>query len=365
MRADPGTRDDAVTSGLPRARQAQEGTPLPCSIWLRQGRGGECPCRRVAPMKRALLRPLHLAGVARILARATDTQATIFMLHRFSSPEDGVRGHDPARVSDILSHLRKRRYDLISLQELFRRLREGVPLRRAVAFTIDDGDFDHGQVAGPLFAAWDCPVTIFAVTGFLDGRIWLWWDQVQYICETSLRRSLTARLSGSERTYVLDSVPARLAAAHDISYWCQDASHPDRESCLAALARDADVEVPKKPPRRFAPLSWDEARQLERRGVTFGPHTVTHPVLSSTREEHARSEISASWQRISEELVRPVPVFCYPHGRQRDFGVREMQAVRDAGLWGAVRGFPGRFRAADFRNRSPSAPCRGIRSPTI
>lgn len=312
-------------------------------------------------LKRALLLPLHVPGVAEALAAATDTQATIFMLHRFSSPEDGVQGHAPAAVRAILSYLRKRRYNLISLQELFRCLRENELLRRAVAFTIDDGYFDHGSVAGRIFSAMDCPVTIFAVTGFLDGKIWLWWDQVQYICETSSRKTLTAKVGDEERAYTLDSVPARLAAAHDISSWCQDATHADREACIADLMRAADVEVPAAPPRRFAPLSWGEARQLEKRGVTFGPHTVTHPVLSSTSEEHARSEITTSWQRVSEELSHPVPVFCYPHGRRSDFGAREMDAVRCAGLWGAVRGYPGRFRVAGFRQ--PPAICSVPRFP--
>ncbi len=312
-------------------------------------------------LKRALIAPLRIPGVAEVLADATDTQASVFMLHRFSSPEDGVQGHDPVTVRATLSHLRKKRYNLISLQELFRRLREHEPLRRAVAFTIDDGYFDHGSIAGPIFTAFDCPVTIFAVTGFLDGKTWLWWDQVQYICERATRKTLKARVGNEERTFTLDSVQARLAAAHDISWWCQDAPHSDREACLANLSRDADVELPATPPRQFSPLSWDEARRLEKQGVTFGPHTVTHPVLSSTSDEHAYSEVSTSWKRVREELAYPVPVFCYPHGRQRDFGRREMEMVEFAGLWGAVRGYPGEFRADEFRK--PPAICCVPRFP--
>jgi peptidoglycan/xylan/chitin deacetylase (PgdA/CDA1 family) len=307
-------------------------------------------------LKRALIAPLRVARVAEVLADATDTQVSIFMLHRFSSPEDGVQGHDPATVRAILSHLRKKGYDLLSLQEVFRRLRENETLKRAVAFTIDDGYFDHGSVAGPIFAELDCPVTIFAVTGFVDGKIWLWWDQVQYICENTSHKTLKAKVGNEERSYTLDSVPARMAAAHDISWWCQDASEADRKACIARLSQDAEVDVPAKPPRQFAPLSWDDARRLEKQGVTFGPHTVTHPVLSSTSDDQARGEISVSWQRVCAELASPVPVFCYPHGRQRDFGPREMEAVQQTGLWGAVRGYPGRLSTDQFRE--PPAICR-------
>ena len=133
--------------------------------------------------------------------------------------------------------------------------------------------------------------------------------------DTQNAQSSSCRRGG--RSYILDSVPARLAAAHDISWWCQDASELDRKTCIAELSKEADVEIPAAPPRQFAPLSWDEARRLEKQGVTFGPHTVTHPVLSSTSEEDAQSEISTSWKRVCEELAHPVPVFCYPHGRRR------------------------------------------------
>ena len=213
-------------------------------------------------LKRTLAASLRLPEVANSVARVTNTDASIFMLHRFSAPAEGVQGHDPETIRAILSYLRKNRYDLISLQELFRRLREGEPLKRVVAFTIDDGYFDHGLIGAPIFAEFDCPVTIFAITGFLDGSIWLWWDHVQYICEKTPRGMLKARVGNEGRAYTLDSAQARLAAAHDISWWCQDASHTERQHCIANLSRDADVEIPGKPPRQFAPMSWDEARQL-------------------------------------------------------------------------------------------------------
>lgn len=272
------------------------------------------------------------------------------MLHRFSSPEDGVRGHDPATVRRILAHLRKHRYNLITLEKFFRCLRESEPMSRAIAFTIDDGYFDHASIGAPIFVEFDCPVTIFAVTGFVDGKNWLWWDQIQYICETTAKTQLVVRLGDEERSFALDSIQARLAAAHDISLWCQDASQSNRLACIAGMSQDGDVAIPATPPGRFAPLSWDEARRLEKRGVTFGPHTVTHPVLSSTSDDHAELEISTSWKRLSEELASPVPVFCYPHGRLRDFGQRDMSCAQRLGLWGGVTGQLGRLHLAEFRN---------------
>jgi len=301
-------------------------------------------------LKRSLLAPLRVPGVAEVISTVTATSASIFMLHRFSSPEDGVSGHDPATLRMVLSHLRKQRYDLISVQEMFRRLREGEPISRAIAFTIDDGYFDHASVGGPIFAEFDCPATVFLVSGFLDSKNWLWWDQIQYICETTSRTQLRVSVAGEERLFGLRSVPARLAAARSVSSWCQDASEADRLACIARMSQEADTELPAIPPRQFAPLSWDEARHLEKQGVTFGPHTVTHPILSSTSADQAEIEIRSSWKRVCDELAAPVPIFSYPGGRRRDFGPREMKSIERLGLWGALAGYPRRFRPAEFRH---------------
>jgi peptidoglycan/xylan/chitin deacetylase (PgdA/CDA1 family) len=291
-----------------------------------------------------------------MLAGLTETAATIFMLHRFAVPELSIEGHSPAAVREILAALRKRRFEPISLHELFRRLKDGEPLRRAVAFTIDDGYFDHARVGAPVFAEFDWPATIFAVSGFLDGITWLWWDKLSYLFTRTRRNALTARLAGDEIPYVLDSMESRRRNAMDLNLRCQDASQVDRLACLADLSREADVELPAAPPPEFAPLTWDEARQLEKRGITFGPHTVTHPVLSSTGAEHAASEIAESWARLRAELQYPVPVFAYPHGRRRDYGEREMAEVHRLGLLGGVSGHFDVFRPHLYRQ--PPAICR-------
>jgi peptidoglycan/xylan/chitin deacetylase (PgdA/CDA1 family) len=271
------------------------------------------------------------------------------MLHRFSVPDFEIDGHPPQTLRAILAELRRRRFDLISLQELFRKLRDGEPLHRAVVFTMDDGYFDQGRVGAPVFSEFDCPATIFPVSGFLDGKIWLWWDQVSYIFAQTRRTALTARLARYEIRYRLDSVLDRRRNATDLSLRCQDALETDRQACVADFGREADVELPAAPPPMFAPLTWDEARQLEKRGITFGPHSVTHPVLSSTTIDHVASEIAESWGRLRAELQEPVPVFSYPHGRRRDYGDREIAVVASLGLWGGVSAHFDGFRPREYR----------------
>ena len=88
-------------------------------------------------------------------------------------------------------------------------------------------------------------------------------------------------------------------------------------------------------------MSWDQLRACERLGMTFGPHTVTHPILSRTTAAQAHHELERSWSRVRAEAKGAVPVFCYPNGGWGDFGAREVEVLRALGLVGAVVAEPG------------------------
>jgi peptidoglycan/xylan/chitin deacetylase (PgdA/CDA1 family) len=300
-------------------------------------------------LKRALLAPLFAPGCVEALASLTDTRATIFMLHRFSTPELGVFGQDPAQFRRDLAHLRKLRYRFMPILDLLQSLLAGEPLKKAIAFTIDDGYFDHAEVAAPIFAEFDCPVTTFLVARFSSGEDWFWWDKLTYILECTKKPQVEARLGTTRISYVLTSPEARASADQDLCLRCRNSAEQDRLQCVLDLSRDAEVHVPSSPPRQFAPLSWDVARKLERTGMTFGPHTVTHPVLSSTDDRQAEFEITESWNRLKQEVANPVPIFCYPNGRRQDFGAREIATIQRLGLAGAVAGKPGKLSSETLR----------------
>jgi hypothetical protein len=70
--------------------------------------------------------------------------------------------------------------------------------------------------------------------------------------------------------------------------------------------------------------------------MTFGPHTVTHQLLSRIGDDRARWEISESWSRLRAEARGAVPLFAYPNGQRGDFGEREFRLLAEAGLAAAV-----------------------------
>lgn len=60
-------------------------------------------------------------------------------------------------------------------------------------------------------------------------------------------------------------------------------------------------------------LTWCEVRELQRHGISFGSHTVTHPQLHDCDAVTVRKEIADSKQRIENETGCAVQSFSYPY----------------------------------------------------
>jgi len=118
------------------------------------------------------------------------------------------------------------------------------------------------------------------------------------------------------------------------------------------IARDADVSLPEEPPAAYQRMNWEMARQLERKGIQFAPHSVSHNVLSRLDSESVRQEIIESWRTLDRELLNPLKVFCYPTGREIDYGKREIETLRDNGFLGAVTTTPGYVEQMDASDES-------------
>jgi peptidoglycan/xylan/chitin deacetylase (PgdA/CDA1 family) len=301
-------------------------------------------------VKRFLLNSLLLPGFPASLKYVQRDCATIFMLHRFQDTEQGIAGCDVSHLRRALAYLVKNRYELISLVELFDRLAGKGPLPRgAVAFTIDDGYVDQATIAAPVFAEFDCPVTTFVSTGFLDGKLWLWWDQIEHVFEHSARPSVQVRIDDTVLDYRWANEQERVRAQAEFTAKCKRVSDAEKLTAIAHLAQKAEVELPRIPPPHCAPMSWEHVRTCEEMGMSFGPHTVTHPVLSRTTQDATVYEITESWTRLRAEARSPVPIFCYPNGGWEDFGDREIAVLRRLAFVGAVVGEPGYASALTFQ----------------
>lgn len=262
----------------------------------------------------------------------------VFMLHRMVS----AHFNNPGGVSEdflraCLKYLKNNRYHFLSLETLILALTRDEPLPpRSVVFTMDDGYLDQAEIALPVFEEFGCPITFFIITGMLDQNFWPWDAKVAWIARATKKTSLTIKLDGNPVNFQLDNPDSERLSRRAIQDHLKSVDARRIPGIIDQLAATAGVAIPQQPPDEFMPMSWALARQYESDLVRFAPHSDSHNILSRLDEKSLERELKDSWQKISSELDNPVKVFCYPTGRQEDYGSREIEALNRLGYIGAV-----------------------------
>jgi peptidoglycan/xylan/chitin deacetylase (PgdA/CDA1 family) len=60
-------------------------------------------------------------------------------------------------------------------------------------------------------------------------------------------------------------------------------------------------------------LTWNEVRELRSKGISFGSHTVTHPVLKFLSIDEVYAELANSKKIIEDQIGAAVQSFSYPY----------------------------------------------------
>lgn len=264
------------------------------------------------------------------------------MLHRIAQDGQPDAGKaNPNHLHQCLDYLRDNNYIFISLEQLILKLKreETIP-PKSVVFTMDDGYIDQAEIASPIFLEHNCPLTFFVITGMLDQTILPWDAQVSWIIETSKNSSLENCNTVRALDLQLEGNITRRKLRRSIQDAIKKLDAEAVTEILQQLAIDAGVLLPKSPPENYQPMTWDMARQLEKRGIQFAPHSVSHNILSRLSQGLMEQEISHAWQTIKKELSNPLKIFCYPNGQIMDFGEREMECLKNNSFLGAVSTTP-------------------------
>lgn len=275
-----------------------------------------------------------------LLLSGSGQRVPVFMLHRFRYGATRPTGHDPEMLAAALDYLKRHDFRILSVDEIVNGLAAGALPDRVVGFTMDDGYEDQGMIGAEVFLAHGCPATIYLVTGMIDGLYWPWEARVSYL------------FSHTEKPFTFEHAGAEyLSSGIDDEHSTNNRRALVRamkrlplsfaESEVRRLAEVVGINLPKQPPDDFRPLTWEQVASLERRGISFGAHTVSHPTLAAEDDRVAKQEIETSTARIRDKLARPSSVFCYPTGRYADFGSREIALVKAAGYSAALSSEPG------------------------
>ena len=300
-------------------------------------------------MKSAIIRAgfdtLYLTGLHLLLRPIFAGVGAILMLHHVRAPRrdefqpNQLLEVSPEFLSGTLQWLRSQDIDIVSPDEVHRRLTECDFRRRFACITFDDGYRDNKVWAYPILKRHEAPFTIYVATSFPERRGKLWWLAL----ETVIARndSIVVAVGGTERQFDCGTPAHKRETFHTV-YW-QLRALP-MEAQVHAVIDDliARYRVDMMAMADDLCMTWDEIRELAADPlVTIGAHTVNHVMLAKADEEVARSELENSRNLIAAALGRPVRHFAYPYGGRDLVGRREFRLAKELGYATAVTTRPG------------------------
>ncbi len=264
-------------------------------------------------MKKACLNLLYKAGSFSPFHRFNQNRILILTYHRFSDTDTQFTV-SRSQFAAHLSYLTKYR-TIFSFDEISERLENGKKLpENAAIITIDDGYRDAYEIAFPLLKKFDAPATVFVITDFVDGKIWVWTDKMRFIAAQMKAEKSTIEI-GNERIELENRTTDKIflsgSKANSVLKKFPDA---EKDIEIERIARQLKVELPDLPPKTNAPLSWEQAREMNASAVNIESHTVTHPILTKIGANQLNFELNESKQKLEEILQKKIKVFCYPSG---------------------------------------------------
>lgn len=283
-------------------------------------------------------------GLRRVLPRAV-----LLMYHRVADEPT-----DPWKLAVSPTHfaehaeLLSARGDVWPLSAYVQRLHQGIPPRRAIILTFDDGYVDNLTTALPLLDAHGLPATFFVPTGLLGTTESFWWDT---LADCLLhRRPLPEKI-------VLDNPrggPNAVLRAQGPAVDDRDRRDRLHRDLWTLLSRCAPAErtvlldqlctitlTPRDAPPSRRVMSPAEVTALsDHPGMEIGAHTVSHTPLNVLPPHEQREELRQSQQTLQALTGGPVAGLSYPNGA---YDATTQGAARDLGFthacttaWGAT-----------------------------
>jgi len=213
-------------------------------------------------------------------------------------------------------HFLRQRYRIVSLDTLAQELSNPGPAKQSVAVTFDDGYRDVYTHAFPVLKKYQIPATIYLTADAIDNNTVAWYDRVFLALSIAPGNKLDLVL-GRPRRFLLPTPAARLQAAEEIISYLRILPNEERKQFCIDMERLVPIPVEGLANRM---LTWEQIHKMQRGGVSFGSHTLTHPAISRLEPAALEEELRDSKSRLEERLGAPVKDFAYPFGKPADYG---------------------------------------------
>jgi peptidoglycan/xylan/chitin deacetylase (PgdA/CDA1 family)/CelD/BcsL family acetyltransferase involved in cellulose biosynthesis len=247
--------------------------------------------------------------------KASTAKFVILCYHRVGS--GGVplySGLEPEVFEAQMRFLRKR-YRIVSFDTLAEELARGGPPEQSVAVTFDDGYRDVYSHAFPVLQKYQIPATMYLTAEAIKTNSVAWYDRIFLALKVAPGDKLDLVLDRPRR-FLLPTSAARLRAAEEIISFLRTLPSEKCEQFCANLEKLIPLPAEELADRM---LTWQQIQEMQRSGVSFGSHTLTHPAVSRLKPSELVRELCQSKADLEDRLGAEVKDFAYPFGKPADY----------------------------------------------
>ena len=248
----------------------------------------------------------------RRLRRQSVPRFAILCYHRVGTGGVPLYSELPAEMFEAQMRHLKKNYRVISLDRMIQEISDPASLAPTVAITFDDGYRGLYTEAFPILRKYNIPATVFLTVEPIETCSVAWYDRIFLALHVAPQNVLEITLD-QPRRFELSSPSARMRAAVEIITWFRSVSPQRRKEGCAALEKQ--IQLPADA-LRDRMLAWDQIQTMHRAGISFGGHTMTHPVVSRLSPTELDWEISESTRILEQKLDAPVRHFAFPFGKR-------------------------------------------------
>lgn len=304
----------------------------------------------MASLKKTVIRTgldtLYFSGLHHLMRPLVGGVGAILTLHHVRPPRPGsfqpnrLLEVTPAFLEGLLRRLKRRRIDVVSLDEMHRRFITGEFRRRFVCLTFDDGYRDLKRWAYPLLRKYQMPFAAYIATSFPDRLGELWWVALEAVIAQNKRIGLL--VDGKEQFFDCGTVREKRELFDAFYRYLRNMKTEDE---LRNVVRDlsARYKVDIAGFCRDLCMDWQEIVDLaEDPLVTIAAHTVNHKILTKVPDDAAvRAEMEMSRAVLEAALGKRPDHLSYPVGDATSAGPREFRIAAELGFKTAVTTRPG------------------------
>jgi peptidoglycan/xylan/chitin deacetylase (PgdA/CDA1 family) len=249
--------------------------------------------------------------------------------------DPGTSRHD-VTVSQLDAHLAfvKKWFQIVSIDEAVRLLKHAPLDRDYLAITFDDGYRDNYERALPVLRRHGVPATIFLIAGLVDTDALPWYDECRIYfsllsAPDGAHKDVAAFPLFTEIVGIMTeggALERRLDRALSV---IKTASRETRAAILEHLRRRYGPAEARDEAHQFKLMGWEHVREMTRYGISYGCHTMTHPILSTLPVAQIEAEVRESRSLIEQHVGTDCRTFAYPNG---DFDDQAVAVLRQMGF---------------------------------